>query len=55
MDREYQRLLDRDKQPLAFLYKGIIVDIVHDFPSTYPFQTFVGDGEPTNRSTSSQS
>ena len=23
MDREYQRLLDRDKQPLAFLYKGM--------------------------------
>lgn len=22
MDREYQRLLDRDRQPLTFLYRG---------------------------------
>jgi hypothetical protein len=23
MDREYQRLLDRDRSPFVFLYKGI--------------------------------
>ena len=37
MDREYQRLLDRDRNPLTFLFEGVFACRIHSFSiDNYP-------------------
>ena len=55
LDHEYERQLDRDKNPFSFLYKGLSqssAQLARALTDITLLQTSVGDGEYTNLFTS---